>query len=508
MPSDNRIRKHESGSPADRVVLTVHLHPIHSVGGRSKRLVGTPTPQRVRQDRRNNSRLPRLTIVNWVTDFDNNKTTVVESGFYKGEKADIAVTKDDGLETYLPGMDVTYTIVLTNNGPNAAENVTFVDDTPANTTITSWECQVLGNVTCPNESGAGDINEIIPLFPVGTEFRYTVNMTISLLKSGDLVNTASIAADTEDPDVNNNNASDTDAQQPLTPFLLNSDGSATYTPGTQAFYHVILANPTGSTISNFTFTDSASAGTTMSWTCQDLGMGNEYPADSGSEEINTSISSLSGGHALYFVVTIDTPSSFTGDLVHTAAVDSDSFDPKSVTDTDTQYSVADLSVTVAGSENTYTPGTTTTYTVKAANAGPSDAHNAIVKSSAQAQTTITEWTCTASSGADCPNSSGAESDPDTTNNSANAVKTRITYTLTYIAGAGGTIAGATPQTVEHGADGTAVEAVPNTGYHFVKWNDDSTTNPRTDANVTADISVTALFEVTPPSDNSYLLWTK
>ena len=46
-----------------------------------------------------------------------------------------------------------------------------------------------------------------------------------------------------------------------------------------------------------------------------------------------------------------------------------------------------------------------------------------------------------------------------------------TYTLTYTAGANGSITGTSPQTVNHGADGTPVTAVPNTGYHFVDWSD-------------------------------------
>ena len=71
----------------------------------------------------------------------------------------------------------------------------------------------------------------------------------------------------------------------------------------------------------------------------------------------------------------------------------------------------------------------------------------------------------------------------------------ITFTLTYTAGAGGTISGTTPQTVTKGNSGTAVTAVPNTGYHFVQWSDSSTNNPRTDSNVTADLSVTASFAI-------------
>ncbi len=70
-----------------------------------------------------------------------------------------------------------------------------------------------------------------------------------------------------------------------------------------------------------------------------------------------------------------------------------------------------------------------------------------------------------------------------------------TYTLTYTAGANGTITGTTPQTVDYGTDGTAVTASPDTGYHFVDWSDASTANPRTDTGVTSDVTVTANFAI-------------
>ena len=71
--------------------------------------------------------------------------------------------------------------------------------------------------------------------------------------------------------------------------------------------------------------------------------------------------------------------------------------------------------------------------------------------------------------------------------------TADTHTLTYTAGTHGTISGTASQTVDYGSNGTAVTAVPDSGYHFVSWSDSSTTNPRTDTNVTSDISVTASF---------------
>ena len=70
-----------------------------------------------------------------------------------------------------------------------------------------------------------------------------------------------------------------------------------------------------------------------------------------------------------------------------------------------------------------------------------------------------------------------------------------TYTLTYSAGANGTLTGTAAQTVSHGASGTAVTAVPNTGYHFTSWSDGVTTASRTDAAVTGAISVSASFAI-------------
>jgi hypothetical protein len=75
-----------------------------------------------------------------------------------------------------------------------------------------------------------------------------------------------------------------------------------------------------------------------------------------------------------------------------------------------------------------------------------------------------------------------------------------TYTLTYKAGANGSLTGTTVQTVNHGTSGTTVTAVPNAGYHFVNWSDGSTDNPRTDENVTSNITATANFAI-----NTYML---
>jgi formylglycine-generating enzyme required for sulfatase activity len=68
------------------------------------------------------------------------------------------------------------------------------------------------------------------------------------------------------------------------------------------------------------------------------------------------------------------------------------------------------------------------------------------------------------------------------------------YSLDYSAGAGGSLTGDTAQTVLPGADGTSIEAVPDTGYTFVDWSDGVTDNPRTDTNAASGLDVTANFD--------------
>ena len=68
------------------------------------------------------------------------------------------------------------------------------------------------------------------------------------------------------------------------------------------------------------------------------------------------------------------------------------------------------------------------------------------------------------------------------------------YTLSYTAGEGGSIKGATTQTVAQGGSGQEVEAVPNSGYVFKKWSDGLTSAKRTDYNVQGNRTFTAEFE--------------
>ncbi|WP_230457829.1 hypothetical protein [Alcanivorax sp. VBW004] len=76
------------------------------------------------------------------------------------------------------------------------------------------------------------------------------------------------------------------------------------------------------------------------------------------------------------------------------------------------------------------------------------------------------------------------------------------YSLTYLAGAGGSVTGNSTQVVAHGGDGAVVAAVPDSGYRFIQWSDGVTTTNRTDTDVQSDLQVTAEFreQLSPPEE--------
>ncbi len=68
------------------------------------------------------------------------------------------------------------------------------------------------------------------------------------------------------------------------------------------------------------------------------------------------------------------------------------------------------------------------------------------------------------------------------------------HNLVYAAGPGGTLVGQRPQVVASGGDGTPIEAIADGGAAFDRWSDGRADNPRTDTNVTANLSITAHFK--------------
>jgi len=121
------------------------------------------------------------------TDTNDNSIPVTITGaeddtgnnFVDTNLADLAITKDDGVTTYTPGSPVTYTITVTNNGPNLADGATVTDTFPAEITSASWTCAATGAASC-TASGTGNITDTLTTFPSGSSVTYTVIALIPL----------------------------------------------------------------------------------------------------------------------------------------------------------------------------------------------------------------------------------------------------------------------------------------------------------------------------------------
>ncbi|MCM8530715.1 MAG: InlB B-repeat-containing protein, partial [Lentisphaeraceae bacterium] len=71
----------------------------------------------------------------------------------------------------------------------------------------------------------------------------------------------------------------------------------------------------------------------------------------------------------------------------------------------------------------------------------------------------------------------------------------VTYEVTFVAGANGSISGVTPQTINEGEDAQTVTAVADSGYEFDQWNDGVQTAARTVIDVQSNITLTATFKL-------------
>jgi uncharacterized repeat protein (TIGR01451 family) len=188
-----------------------------------------------------------------------------------------------------------------------------------------------------------------------------------------------------------------------------SDGVTSATPGTAITYTIVVSNAStdvlgvsGATVAD-TFPASLSG---VSWTCS-ASAGSTCPA-SGTGNINASVNLLPGGTTT-FTVNATIVASATGSLANTATVTAPAgiSDPtpgnNSATDTDTLTPSANLSVTVSDSPDPVAEDALLTYTVTAANAGPSDAATITATFALPAGSTFgtangTGWTCSQSMG--------------------------------------------------------------------------------------------------------------
>ena len=319
-------------------------------------------------------------------------------------RADVSITKTVTPTLPVPGQPVTYTVVVTNNGPSVARSVTVEDPVPdalTGVTVTTGStpnpCTVGGGnlVTC-------DLGGLSP----GATVTLTIVGDLPAGFTGDLVNTATVASPT-DTTPGNNSATASGSTDPQADVTIAKSLSPTApVPGEDVTYTLVVTNNGPSVARDVTLDDDVSDALTGLQVS--TGRTPEPCTVAAGNDVSCSFGDLpaSGpGSSVVVTLTGALPADYTGDLDNTAMVDSvtDSTPGNNTASADgTAAPRADVSVSKSLTPVAPVPGEGVTYTVVVTNNGPSVARDVVVRDDvADAVTDLTATApCTIAAGND------------------------------------------------------------------------------------------------------------
>jgi uncharacterized repeat protein (TIGR01451 family) len=148
------------------------------------------------------------------------------------DPANLSVTKSDSPDPIMTGDLLTYTITVSNAGPDAATNVVITDDLPGSVDFVSADTPAAPPASCEKKSG----KVICSLGTVANDATATATVKVRVTKKkGTIVNAASVTSDVTDPNTANNlaTATTTVTQAPKPPKPKKCSGQAATITGTR-----------------------------------------------------------------------------------------------------------------------------------------------------------------------------------------------------------------------------------------------------------------------------------
>jgi uncharacterized repeat protein (TIGR01451 family) len=258
------------------------------------------------------------------------------------EPADLQITNTDGGTTATPGTSLTYTVVVSNAGPNPVKGAVVHDDFPAGFTVSSVTSTGNGGASgFSNTVANNQLNQTLNL-PVGSSVTYLVSGTISASATGLLTNSASVTAPTNIDDTNPSNNSATDTDQLSASADLQVTQSAVPNPvkaGNDLTYTIVVNSSGPSDAQSVSLTGNVPANTTFVSLTAPPGWTNAVPAPGGTGGFKSSITTLSAGkgpQVFTLVVNVNATAPGGSTISNTVGVSSTTSDPNSANDNATQ----------------------------------------------------------------------------------------------------------------------------------------------------------------------------
>ncbi|HJP96523.1 MAG TPA: hypothetical protein VJ843_04075 [Candidatus Saccharimonadales bacterium] len=286
--------------------------------------------------------------------------------------ADLSISKTH-TGNITAGSNATYDIVVSNAGPSNVSSFTVTDTLDNNFTYvsaTGATCNAVGQVvTCTG----GAITS-------GNQATITLTVSVEPSATGNLDNTATVAAPTgvNDPDTSNNSSTATNTVVASADLSISKTHTGNFKAGNNGVFTITATNNGPSDASTATITDTLPAGLTyVSATSTDTDV---VCSDSGQTVTCTTGPTMANAATVPITLTVLVDPTFTGSTIdNTASVASATTDPTPANNSDTDtvnfdQAQADVEITKA-LQGTITAGEDATYKLSATNNGPDNAGN-------------------------------------------------------------------------------------------------------------------------------------
>jgi len=267
------------------------------------------------------------------------------------------------------GYPFTYTVIITNSGPNIATGIVLTDDLSSDvqfqySTPGSPTCnETNGTVTCnlPNLSNVFGFNVV------------SVEIVVIPTVTDQVTNTARVSATQPDPDPTNNTISITTTIDPVTDLAISKTASSDpVTAGESLIYTITITNDGPSDATGIIVTDTLTAG---------LAFSSSTDCSHSSGEVTCTLSSLLNGGSHTFDFEVDVNPGARGSITNNATVTGNEFDPVNNNSASTETIVnaeTNLSISKSANPSIAVPGESLTYIVTITNSGPSNATGLVV----------------------------------------------------------------------------------------------------------------------------------
>ncbi len=278
------------------------------------------------------------------------------------QQADLALAKRVSDGTPNVGDSITYTVTLSNNGPDGATNVQVTDPLPAGVNFVS---------ATPSEGTYNSVSGLWTVASVTTSAPLTLVLQGTVVDAGQIINTATIThSDQFDPDTSNNSASAPETSQEADLALAKAVNDPTPNVGETITYTVTLSNLGPTDATNVEVRDELPDGVTFVSASPSEGT---YNSTTGLWTVGSVITSTPETLVVSATIVSPRPQINTATIAH-----SDQFDPNHDNNTATIVVTpqqADLTLKKVVNDPTPTVGDTITYTVTLGNNGPDGATN-------------------------------------------------------------------------------------------------------------------------------------